>query len=873
MNKSASSTDEALKSIIMWSKSQAAWQRDALRRLLYKETLSQKDIDELLIQCKSKHIPPTSTDTQIESIPIDTKDLPLSQELESVSLRAILRIRNVNAIDIDSELRFQTEGLTVIYGDNGTGKSGYARILMNSCRSRAKHKKILPNIHDPSSVPPASAAIELQLGEIPRTSLWQDGASCEPLLSLVSIFDSECASVQVTETNEIAFKPFALQLLESLARVSTDMKQRLTLERNTLQSGLKGSIFSQQFRPTTQVGKIVHNLNAYTSVDELREYAQQSVNDQSQIQQLRDDLVEDPSKRMEHVQAQDLRLRPVIQLVHQIEEQLGRPAQEELDELHKDAIAMLQATKLAANKTFDSEALEGIGGRGWRALWESARRFSMVDAYPGKVFPYADPDAVCVLCLQPLSEAASQRLRDFEEYVNADIQQSAELAENRFNNRLVPITQLQLPATKSLFSSLGVELGNLKESLRKYIVIAKLRRRALLRLRRTRWKDTILELPQSPLNELESLSAQFKQRVTALRIAAQTGDRIVLENRLSDFKDRQTLRRFLPEIEKEIETKSRIKQLDAAILDTNTAPITRESTIIANDLITPKLRNAFADELQRLKITSSRDELVSVGGSYGAQRYQVQLLSEPSTSPDSILSEGEHCCVALAGFLAEVTTAPHKSALVLDDPVSSLDHRWRRFVADRIVEEANKRQVIVFTHDAVFLLNIMEHAKEKKVPLEITHLTRRSTTVGVPQQGAPWIVMKVKDRIGYLNQKLQDAEALLNKGQEQTYESLAKDLYGLLRETWERAIEEILLNHVIIRFSREVQTKRLKPLTDILDDDLTRIEVGMSKSSKYLRGHDNAAALSEEVPRPDEIRQDIADLQDWVKHMRNRGRQ
>jgi wobble nucleotide-excising tRNase len=72
------------------------------------------------------------------------------------------------------------------------------------------------------------------------------------------------------------------------------------------------------------------------------------------------------------------------------------------------------------------------------------------------------------------------------------------------------------------------------------------------------------------------------------------------------------------------------------------------------------------------------------------------------------LSEGEKTCVALAAFLTELATAQHASALVFDDPVSSLDHRWRSSVAKRLVDEAKKRQVIVFTHDLVFVNDLLD---------------------------------------------------------------------------------------------------------------------------------------------------------------------
>jgi len=44
-------------------------------------------------------------------------------------LRAIHGAENVNALKAGERLTFDKTGLTVVYGDNGSGKSGYARIL------------------------------------------------------------------------------------------------------------------------------------------------------------------------------------------------------------------------------------------------------------------------------------------------------------------------------------------------------------------------------------------------------------------------------------------------------------------------------------------------------------------------------------------------------------------------------------------------------------------------------------------------------------------------------------------------------------------------------------------------------------------------
>src|SRR5207247_1965538 len=81
--------------------------------------------------------------------------------------------------------------------------------------------------------------------------------------------------------------------------------------------------------------------------------------------------------------------------------------------------------------------------------------------------------------------------------------------------------------------------------------------------------------------------------------------------------------------------------------------------------------------------------------------------------------DGEKTCVALAAFLTELATATHRSALVFDDPVTSLDHRWRPQVARRLVEEATSRQIIVFTHDLIFVNDLVDLAERAHRPLQL----------------------------------------------------------------------------------------------------------------------------------------------------------
>jgi hypothetical protein len=102
---------------------------------------------------------------------------------------------------------------------------------------------------------------------------------------------------------------------------------------------------------------------------------------------------------------------------------------------------------------------------------------------------------------------------------------------------------------------------------------------------------------------------------------------------------------------------------------------------------------------------------------------------------------------------------------------------------------------------------------------------------------------------------------------EEVYKERAKDLYGKLRETWERFIEEVFLNGAIQRFGRAIQTQRLSKIIDLTDTDYKIVEDNMSKCSTYFTGHDTAGTLIEEKPDSDEFLADLKILEEYNKEI------
>ncbi|HFX1062826.1 TPA: ATPase, partial [Pseudomonas aeruginosa] len=87
---------------------------------------------------------------------------------------------------------------------------------------------------------------------------------------------------------------------------------------------------------------------------------------------------------------------------------------------------------------------------------------------------------------------------------------------------------------------------------------------------------------------------------------------------------------------------------------------------------------------------------------------------------------------------------------------------------------------------------------------------------------------------------------------------------------WERALEEVLLCKIVERYRPGVQTQQIAKLADVTEEDCRQVDAAMTKCSRWLRGHDQAAAARAPVPGPDELKADIDALDSWVKAINKR---
>jgi hypothetical protein len=160
-----------------------------------------------------------------------------------------------------------------------------------------------------------------------------------------------------------------------------------------------------------------------------------------------------------------------------------------------------------------------------------------------------------------------------------------------------------------------------------------------------------------------------------------------------------------------------------------------------------------------VKIVAVEPPRVEEASIHGRSHFDVALDANTKAKKARILSDGEQRALSIACFLAEVGRTLGNHGIIVDDPVSSLDHLRLRTVAQRLVQEAaNGRQVIIFTHNLVFFQEVRNAASRRAAQVPVTtHLIAKKEdgSFGLIYEGdVPWEAQRVRDRVPTLRHRI-----------------------------------------------------------------------------------------------------------------------
>lgn len=859
-----------LQEILEWSQSRPMWQRDALRRLVLSGELSDEDIGSLTKICKSAH----GLAEQQETDPLAKEYMPDRTAVAvPISLVSIFHHRGVNALAEDQTLNFAS-GLTVVYGDNGAGKTGYIRILKSACRARGQ-ELILGNVVSGISPLAPVIAIKYKVGTEPEPREWV-GASDDEFVSRVSVFDTQCSAVYLTEKTDVAFRPFGLDLFDKLVRACKAVRVKLEGEQRALASS-DLAVVQAQIPVGTAVAKFLMSISSLTKSDTVRTLACLSAEENARLALVEKSLLDlqanNPDKLIRQLTLREGRLQTLIRYFKDVETTLSAETVAAVFNERIEGRRKSEEARRMREATFSENMLAGTGLESWKVLWETARQFSQEFAYPDKPFPVVEDGAHCVLCQQNLEHAAVHRLKQFEAFVTSTTERELQQLRESFARLRKAFTDLRTTteAVEETLKEIRIDHEAVADAIAAALAANESRRTAVIAALAGD-KDLANEIPVlvSVVRETKVLVEEIEARIKALRTSAIDETRRRMTAEAQGLRARKLLATHQQTILDDIERRKKYAAYGMCIEETKTPSITQKSSAVTKTVVSQRLKQSFSDELVNLDFNHIEVELKELGGADGVFYHKLVFTRAPGVDLPKVVSEGEQRCLSIAAFFAELSTADDLSGIVFDDPVSSLDYRWRQGVARRLVQEAKTRQVIVFTHDVVFLLLLKQFAEDLEVEQFDQHVRFLSKGAGVCSEELPWVALPIKKKIGYLKNGWQSADKLSRDGHQDAYEKDAKYLYGLLREAWERALEEVLLGGVVERYRPSIQTQQVAQIADITVEDCKTIETAMTKCSKWLPGHDQAAAARAPVPGPAELEADNEALDNWVAVIRNR---
>lgn len=841
-----------------WLHSQKDWLQQAAELQLTKGSLDDNDIMAL-----AEHLKTTEGQTVTNKRAFNMLVAGEVQTTE-VRLRSIGEIMGIENLGPSSPLNFGEGNLCVIYGNNGSGKSGYTR-LVKKATGKQGAKELRPNVFKAA---PTEQKCKIYFNDGSDKSIeWHASAAPIEALRAVDIFDSDAANNYLTRDNEATYTPPVVSLFNKLVGTVNSVRERLQVQQAGLVKALP--LVPQQY-VTTKSGAQYSGLRANSAVVEVQKIQTWTDAEQQELAQLNERLAAtDPAALAKQKRTMKAQIEQIANHIKNDAPKYNEEAVVTIRTERQDAQAKRRIAVEAAQVA--SAKLDGVGSDTWKALWEAARNYSQTP-YPQRDFPVVE-DARCLLCHQDLAEDAKRRMQDFEKFVQGDVEQAAVKAETIYRAALA-----QLPA--ALTEQVVVERCN-AAGLTDDALVAGIKAfwqhiatsRAAIQIDEAIEAAVAAEIPHDLIAALEAMVSTLEEQASQHEQDAAGFNRVEATQNKIELEAKHWTAQQSAAIAAEILRLKAISEYEGWVRLTNTQQITIKGGQVAEAAITDAYVLRFNKELENLNAKKIKVKLVKTKAERGKAYHGLQLdgAVDGNAKLEQVLSEGERRIVSLSAFLADVADKPHASTFIFDDPISSLDQDFEIAVAKRLVHLASSRQVLVFTHrlslygaleDAARKMGKDDKGKEwKEKHLEQRCIETFSNASGLPVAQPIW-ASKTEAANNSLLARLDAAKRAGEENGSEAYRGLAQGICSDFRKLVERSVETDLLNEVVIRHRKSITTDgRISKLSNISANDCTFLDDLMTRYSAFEHSQSNESPV--ETPEEAVLRKDLEALGSW----------
>ena len=854
--------------IVAWSQERPAWQREVMRRTATGHLFSDEDYDMLVndivasdsgraVAFGLEHLPKAATD-----------DPP-------VRLISIAKTQHVNALASDHPLTFEPNGLTIVYGDNGSGKSGYARLLKRITRARHQ-EEVHSDVFRDTAMDKPRANLLVRIGDRDETLTWPEPS--RPELQRVHFYDGACREAYIATESDFPYRPSALVVMDGLISACVEVRRRIDTRLYENARSVAGLPVVGVEASSTEAGKFLEQLSGRTEFAALDDIIARLDMSPETIDQLREKEIllrkADTTKERKSLTRQAEKMESLFSHVEKLHLVLSDNSLADLQESRDKLIQLQKAANMLA-RSFESEPLTGVGSSPWRVLWESARRFSEEIVYPKEMFPVQRQGSRCVLCHQPLDSQGRDRLARFERFVKDDIQTRLDEARQSYDSQVATFLNLVISPDavesnqRDLESTHANLIKNVRALLDRYGRARERAQNALIGKER-------LELPAiEPTVVLTQLGEEAKG---ARELAEGLGDPKVVQQQLAtvvakrgEFELLLQIKKARDVIVKEIVRLRERDALEAAKASAATGPITKKVMEFSEQSITDVVRDTFTRETDRLRL--ERVTIARTRAEKGILLHQPKLVGvRQEVKLPRVFSEGERTALGLAAFFTESCLDSSPSALILDDPVTSLDHIRRRLVANRLVTLAVSRQVIIFTHDVAFVADLKLDANAQGVSVAERSVTRSRADhrkPGLCTTKHPWKAKDVPGRLDELRRGLAQIKRESTCWDENMYENAVANWAGNLSETWERIFSQEIVGPMLAEGGLEIRPMMVKVMARFSHGDYNEFESSYSRVSQWAKRHDKSSLLNYVAPEVVDLESELEIVNAWFKRIKS----
>lgn len=830
--------------IIEWANEQDHWLRAIIGELLQSQTeLTDDQIEDCYQLLLSEKELEQGEWSEVPAL--ENEDIAQESE-EALTLAQLKEVENVNALATEQELNFNPR-LTVVFGENATGKSGYARILKGLAAVRTA-ESILSDISKPQEQPSASIGYWLgsDVGDLAKakTVIWNGQEGLAPL-TRIDVFDSRGVNIHVDGELSYVYTPSDLSLFPLIADSIERIKGKLDNARLEIQKA--GNQFTISFNRQGPLFSKIETLGASTNVEELKSLASVSEEEEAakpELESTVDSLRADNTNASIKVAQAE---RDFLSSVYVCAESISKVNVSTLN----TAIQALKQAKDSYKKTseiaFENESIPGLTKPSWTNFIEAG------EAYIKENFSeYPDEQGNCVYCRQPLSEESLKLIKKYRNYCSDEAKKTMVSAKEVVKTLGDGLLQSELDFLLENAKKKVGEDGLLKEWIQD--VIKSINQAADAKTAIENCEEIGKESLQEWIrikNESKDKLSRIESAISELQSSGEKKKKALEQEskKLLLLTDRLKLREILPTVLKYVEKAKWADKANAVLskFRSLSTSLTRISKIASEELLNQDFEKLFVAECELLKAPAVS---LDFSGKRGQAARKKSIVSGFKLS--DILSEGEQKVIALSDFIAESSLRRKSSPIVMDDPVNSLDYKRLKHVVNRIHELSQNRQVIVFTHNIWFATELLECFRKEKGACSYYDIQSDGQVKGLLSAASNPRTDNFKTYTKKIDELIRQAEKQTNA---EVREALVKSCYGSMRGACEVFVEIDLFMEVTKRYRANVMmTKLVEIRTDRLSDAIKVITKIFDKCCDITDSHAHSLETQNVRPKLDELK-------------------